>query len=70
MIVPVTAGAVGDTDKLDAVVLIHVPFATTVMFPVVVLVAVTEILFVVEVPVQPLGTVQVYEVAPVTAATL
>ena len=71
MIVPAAEPPVdGVTDKLDAVVLIQVPFATTVMFPVVVLEGVTEMVFVVDVPVQPLGTVQVYDVAPVTAATL
>ena len=60
MIVPAAEPPVdGVTDKLDAVVLIHVPFATTVMLPVVVLVAVTEMLFVVDVPVQPVGNVQV-----------
>ena len=38
MIAPVVAGAVGDTVKLACVVLIHVPFATTLIAPEVVLV--------------------------------
>ena len=43
--------------------------AVTVMLPAVVL-AVVVILFVVDVPLQPPGKVQVYDVAPLTALTL
>jgi hypothetical protein len=43
-------------------------FAVTVIFPLVEL-TVTEILLVVDVPVQPPGNVHVYDVAPATAVT-
>ena len=69
MIAPVVAKAVGVTAKLAGVALIHVPFAFTVTLPDVAL-GVAEILVVVDVPVQPPGKVQVYEVAPDTADTL
>jgi len=47
----------------------HVLDAVTVTFPLVEL-AVAEILFVVDVPIQPTGIVHVYDVAPATAVTL
>ena len=47
----------------------HALFATTMMFPPV-LPAVAVILLVVDVPVQPEGNVQVYDVAPLTGVTL
>ena len=69
MIAPVVAKAVGVTAKLDGVVNTQAPFAATVTLPDVAL-GVAEILVVVDVPVQPPGKVQVYEVAPDTADTL
>ena len=61
--------AEGVTAKVDGVVLMHGPTATTVTLPAVAL-GVAEIVLVVELPVQPPGNVQVYEVAPATVATV
>ena len=66
-IVPGVAGIVFTViAKVTAAEFPQVLFAVTVMFPLVAL-AVALILFVVDVPVQPPGNVQVYEVAPATA---
>ena len=58
----------GVTASVETAALIHVPFALHVTLPAVAF-GVAEILAVVEVPVQPPGKVQVYDVAPATAAT-
>jgi hypothetical protein len=66
-IVPGVVGIVFTvTAKVCAVEFPQVLFAVTVIFPEVAL-TVVEILFVVDVPVQPPGNVQVYDVAPATA---
>ena len=69
LMVPGVAGAAAVvTVNVCAVVLPQVLLAFTVIVPPVV-VGVAVILLVVELPLQPLGNVQVYEVAPFTADT-
>ena len=60
--------ASGATLSVCATELPHVPFAATLIVPAMELIV--EILLVIEVPVQPVGIVQLYDMAPLTGGML